>query len=161
MDLGSQLQYSVRLLIHLLFFVSNSNSVAQHRAWFGDDYTPLSTCITTVYSNQKVQVIGIGTVLLPTDLLPDDADSNPDSSPHTILRLTEVLHAPALRFNLIGRTNRDPWKIVTYAPNQQSRGYIIGYDCRKLGYFKNTPAPGIFELQVSGPPVGPVVGNPP
>ncbi|CEI61910.1 hypothetical protein FVEN_g2960 [Fusarium venenatum] len=67
---------------------SNNHNVhvAKDRSWFGDDYVSIDSAI----NNGATQVVGIGTVELPTETFPHG--NNPGS--HGILRLKNVLHAP-------------------------------------------------------------------
>lgn len=108
----------------------------------------------------SIEVVGIGTVDLPTKSSP--TETGPSS--HGILRLKNVLHAPSMFCNLIGRPILDDYEISLASGSALGpSGFITNRsDGRAVAYFK--PLTGdvtLFEVQLSGPPVGPEVGPSP
>src|SRR5436190_19967120 len=74
------------------------SSVAKDRAWF-TDYTPFESEVGNFYIAGTVPVKGIGTVELQTKRSPNHSGKDSYSS----LCLTNVLHAPSILCNIIGR----------------------------------------------------------
>ena len=118
---------------------------------------PLSTFIRRLDTGERVDVIGVGTVRLPTKASPH----LPSSASHTTLFLQRVLHAPNLQVNLIGQTGLENWKAVPRDYDGHTCGYIYDSTNKPVAFFKPTAPPGVFEVRISGPPVGPPVGKRP
>ncbi|KAH7114850.1 hypothetical protein EDB81DRAFT_295166 [Dactylonectria macrodidyma] len=134
---------------------SGSNiHLAKDRSWFGDDYTPFDSFIKNTAVSETT-VVGIGTVNLPTKISPNK--TGPRS--HGTLRLKNVLHAPGIICNIIGRPILNDYNVVT----RGTSGTITNLsDSRPVAYFKpETEGVRLFEVRLSGPPVGPKVGPSP
>jgi hypothetical protein len=103
----------------------------------------------------ELKVVGIGTVNLLTKTSPNK--TGPCS--HGILRLKKVLHVPSVICNIIGQPVLEDFNIVTRGID----GSITSLsDGRPVAYFKaKTEAARLFEVRLSGPPVGPKVGPSP
>ncbi|OJJ43881.1 hypothetical protein ASPZODRAFT_891110 [Penicilliopsis zonata CBS 506.65] len=108
-----------------------------------------------------MEVVGIGTVELPTKTLPNL--TGPDS--HGTLRLKMVLHCPSARCNIVGVPITGDYGVIVsgYVGASGHAGTVTGLsDRRPVAYFM--PSVGSFpllEVQLSEPPVGPVVGPSP
>ncbi|KAK3334197.1 hypothetical protein B0T19DRAFT_148129 [Cercophora scortea] len=76
--------------------------IARDRAWFGKDYVPYTTTVVPSPPSQSppLQVVGIGTVLLPLEFSPHQKDK--DRRKHGTLTLETVLHVPSAPYNIIG-----------------------------------------------------------
>ncbi|KAK7427759.1 hypothetical protein QQZ08_005697 [Neonectria magnoliae] len=138
---------------------SNNSDIhaAKDRSWFGDDYTPLNSFVNDIMGG-STQVVGIGTVDLPTKT--DPTKTGPRA--HGILRLNNVLHAPGLLCNIIGRPVEDDYKIQDISSQSDQSGFIISRsNGRSVAYFKPLTRARFFEVRLSGPPVGPKVGPSP
>lgn len=140
---------------------NNSNvHVAKDRCWFGDDYTPLVSFFTDMVGN-SIEVVGIGTVDLPTKISP----TRTGPSSHGILHLKKVLHAPSIICNIIGQPILDDYNILTsFSESSLGRsGSITNLsDGRSVAYFKPLNRDTwFFQVRLSGPPVGPKVGPSP
>jgi hypothetical protein len=106
----------------------------------------------------RVEVLGIGTVNLPTKISP--TQTGPSS--HGILRLKKVLHAPRSFCNIIGQPIVDDYKVTTSSGSLSSSGSITNLtDGRSVAYFKAMSSASFWEVRLSGPPVGPKVGPSP
>ncbi|KAL8349305.1 hypothetical protein RB601_001915 [Gaeumannomyces tritici] len=116
--------------------------VARDRAWFST-YTPFQTIL-----NGSLQVVGIGDVHLPVKLFPKR--SGPES--HGTLHLRNVLHAPTIICNVVGDGFTGDYDRTSWSYDET---VISTQDDRRLGCFLG-PSP--LVLQLSGPPIGPVVG---
>ncbi|KAJ5775901.1 uncharacterized protein N7511_000912 [Penicillium nucicola] len=128
--------------------------VARDREWFSDDYTPFPTEFKSGFG-EKVQVLGIGTVLLPTYAVP------PLMGPPSlgIIRLENVLHAPTVRCNIIGSPIIERYNLECHVSSPTASGIISERHGQLVAYFK--PVAHVFchlELQLSDPPFGPVLG---
>lgn len=131
-----------------------NRSVAKDRSWFGDDYTSLNSSVGNAYCDSPVPVIGIGTVELKVKRSPNA--SGPRA--HSVLRLSNVLHAPASVCNIIGAPILDRYKVAV-GPVKFGQGHITDRDGKVVAYF---PDEGRFlQVKLSGPPVGPKVGPTP
>ncbi|KAJ9412559.1 hypothetical protein FOXG_17080 [Fusarium oxysporum f. sp. lycopersici 4287] len=137
---------------------NNSNvHVAKDRSWFGDDYVSLNSAINSM-TGTLIEVIGIGTVDLPTKASPNR--NGPRS--HGTLRLRNVLHAPSIICNIIGSPVLDDYHVVTLVSGTSSGSIHRLSDSRRIAYFMPAPqAARFFQVRLSGPPVGPKVGPPP
>ncbi|RYC78982.1 hypothetical protein BFJ63_vAg18142, partial [Fusarium oxysporum f. sp. narcissi] len=136
---------------------SNKTSVAKDRSWFGDDYVSLNSAINSM-TGTLIEVIGIGTVDLPTKASPNR--NGPRS--HGTLRLRNVLHAPSIICNIIGSPVLDDYHVVTLVSGTSSGSIHRLSDSRRIAYFMPAPqAARFFQVRLSGPPVGPKVGPPP
>ncbi|EAU39067.1 predicted protein [Aspergillus terreus NIH2624] len=144
--------------------VVDRDTLVQHdhvdRSWFGDDYTPFKSFVEDLSGN-IIPVVGIGSVELPTKTSP--FKTGPRS--HGTLRLRNVLHAPSIFCNLIGRPIQDDYKLncgIPKHPSVSSGSITLRSDGRSVAYFK--PMYGrvrFWEVRLSGPPVGPRVGPSP
>ncbi|KAK7409166.1 hypothetical protein QQX98_008659 [Neonectria punicea] len=106
----------------------------------------------------KTQVVGIGTVDLPTKT--DPTKTGPRA--HGILRLKNVLHAPGLLCNIIGKPIADDYRIQDISSRPDQSGFIINRsNGRSAAYFKPLDRFKFFEVRLSGPPIGPKVGPSP
>ncbi|KAL5366367.1 hypothetical protein BJX96DRAFT_31768 [Aspergillus floccosus] len=158
---SSQQKYQASLPCPSWIWSNNSDvHVAKDRSWFGDDYIPFESFVQNMFGG-TVPVIGIGSVDLPTKTSP--TKTGPRS--HGILRLKNVLHAPSLFCNIIGRPILDDYMVECGTPKDPSgsSGSVTRrYDGRTVAYFK--PQIGqvrLWEVRLSGPPVGPRVGRSP
>ncbi|KAJ5550208.1 hypothetical protein N7461_004906 [Penicillium sp. DV-2018c] len=105
----------------------------------------------------RLEVIGVGTVNLPTKISP--TANGPDS--HGVLPLNNVLHAPSALCNILGAPLMDDHD-VSLRPDSASRGSIVNStDRRPVAYFKPRDESVLFEVRLSDPPVGPRVGPSP
>ncbi|KAI1484746.1 hypothetical protein F5X96DRAFT_663086 [Biscogniauxia mediterranea] len=127
--------------------------LAKDRSWFGDDYTPFESFVLHM-DGSKVKVIGIGTVNLPTEISPNHS--------HGTLRLKNVLHTPSTICNIIGCPILNDYGIVTRGIGIVETITNLS-DSRPVAYFKpdETEEVRLFEVRLSGPPVGPKVGPSP
>ncbi|KAJ6787577.1 hypothetical protein PWT90_00660 [Aphanocladium album] len=129
-------------------------SVAKDRSWFGDDYQTISSFLHGPRQDQRAPVIGIGTVILPVKVSPDA--TNRDRSE---VKLYNVLHAPDSICNIIGTPVF--WHYhVSLQPGLDYAGTITLKDDTPVGYFR-LPALNIYELRLTGHPIGPRVGPSP
>ncbi|RMD42800.1 hypothetical protein DV735_g2352, partial [Chaetothyriales sp. CBS 134920] len=116
---------------------SNASNVhvSKDRGWF-TEYTPFkSTVGSRSFAGDGIPVIGIGTVLV----------------------LRDVLHCPSALCNLIGFSPDFLEEYnVDFRSTEQSLGTITDRNGRSVAYF--APNKILFQVQLSGPPVGPVVG---
>lgn len=101
------------------------------------------------------QVVGIGTVELPVKRSP--TATGPQA--HGILRLRNVLHIPTSICNVIGRPIQEDYDIDTGFGVPDTMGTIIDKQGGTVAYFD--PNGTLFEVVLSGPPVGPRVGPTP
>ncbi|KAF2500364.1 hypothetical protein BU16DRAFT_523161 [Lophium mytilinum] len=100
-------------------------------------------------------VLGVGTVSLPTEKAP--GHSGPDA--HGQLVLHDVLYIPSAVCNIIGLTKEDDQKLrITTSWDETARGTIKDTQGQTLAYFDLDPSKPLFQVKLSGPPVGPVVG---
>lgn len=99
--------------------------------------------------------MGIGTVELPVKRSP--TATGPGS--HGILRLPNVLHIPSLICNVIGNPITDEYAVSTGPPSPNHKGTITDHEGGSVAYFD--PDAQLFEVMLSGPPIGPRVGPSP
>ncbi|KAJ5232169.1 hypothetical protein N7468_005125 [Penicillium chermesinum] len=139
-----------------LWSTNSDVNVAKDRSWFGDDYVPFKSFFTTL-SGDAVEVVGIGSVDLPVQTTPTDANSN------GTLRLNNVLHAPGVVCNLIAQSEfaYGDFQVGFYGrPDGSSRGGISTCDTNsQIAFFR--PDGRFFEVKLSEPPIGPRVGPSP
>lgn len=143
--------------------LANRASVAKDRIWFSDDYIPFSSFITDIFGNE-IEVIGVGSVDLPTKTLPKK--TGPSS--HGVIHLKHVLHVPTIICNIVGRNlgneyderwprGKVPWKfpgLVSYIFDRYN-------DCVEAYTQSLSEGTSHREIRISGPPVGPRVGHSP
>ncbi|KAL8294586.1 hypothetical protein RB597_007782 [Gaeumannomyces tritici] len=122
--------------------ISSNVHVARDRAWFST-YTPFPTIL-----EGGLEVVGIGDVHLPVKLFPKR--SGPEA--HGMLHLRDVLHAPTIICNIVGDGFTGDHDMTSRSRDET---VITAHDGRRLGCFLG-PSP--LVLQLSGPPIGPVVG---
>ncbi|TLD39694.1 hypothetical protein E2P81_ATG00681 [Venturia nashicola] len=85
----------------------NSNvHIAKDRAWF-TEFTPFSSFIEDVYTDDQQPVMGIGTVALHTHCTPESCPGQNGIKCNATLTLKHVLYVPSARCNVIGRPRRD------------------------------------------------------
>jgi hypothetical protein len=136
--------------------LANQISVAKDRSWFSHDYVPIDSFATT-REGGKIKVIGIGTVRLPVKISPTQTGS----SSHGILPLKRVLHAPNIFCNLIGNPIDDCYRI-SCSSDSHAAGYITDTSGKPAAYFQPfSPLVPLFEVRLSGLPIGPQVGPTP
>lgn len=131
-------------------------SVAKDRSWFSDDYTPFKTVVTDLCGG-PMEIIGIGSVNLPVQTSP----SQTGPSSQGILRLKTVLHAPGALCNILGKAILDEltWMSI---PREDTPGCFINpRNGSWVAYFKPRTQSPLLEVQLSPPPIGPVVGPSP
>ncbi|KAM3443463.1 hypothetical protein NHJ13734_001873 [Beauveria thailandica] len=143
------------LLCPAWVLTSSNAHVARDRAWFCDDYRPISSFLTHPLGAKDGAVdgavIGIGTVRLPVKISPD-----PGNREHGVVTLRNVLHAPKSLCNMIGLPfHRDYHSII--APRLPVNEFHLP-DGTPAGFFKNER---FTQLRLSGPPIGPHVGPSP
>ncbi|CAG7558039.1 unnamed protein product [Fusarium equiseti] len=136
---------------------SNNSNVhaAKDRSWFGADYTTLDSVAGSMTGETRAPVVGIGTVELPVKRSP--TATGPRS--HGILRLRNVLHVPTLICNIIGSPILDEYTIHTDFNDKDTKGTIKDKHGRNAAYFDSRLK--LFQVRLSGPPVGPRVGPAP
>lgn len=135
----------------------NRTSVAKDRSWFGADYIPFESFITNLVGG-STPVVGIGSVELPTKSSPTKTGRRS----HGTIRLKNVLHAPSIFCNIIGRPILDEYSVdcgIPKDPSSSSGSITRRYDGRIVAHFK--PQTRLLEVRLSGPPVGPRVGRSP
>ncbi|KXJ93649.1 hypothetical protein Micbo1qcDRAFT_201617 [Microdochium bolleyi] len=134
----------------------NSNChVAKDRAWFGDDYRPISSYIRDAFvSSPPIRVIGIGTVLLPTKTHPDRRGPRA----HSTLRLEWALHAPSALCNFIGNPIFAHYEVDMVRPGairESSTKRQVAHFKANGRFFECGPSPfdptGIYVLSVIWP----------
>lgn len=130
-------------------------SVAKDLTWFGADYTPLDSTVSTLIAGSEMPVVGIGTVELPVEQSP--SATGPRS--HGVLRLCNVLHVPRSICNVIGSPILDEYDISTGGHLGNAKGTIVDNRGRTVAYFDSRAK--LFEVKLSDPPVGPQVGPTP
>lgn len=133
--------------------ITDGYSIAKDREWF-TDYTPFKTHLGDIYGMMKtpLQVMGIGTVELPTKRSPNRTGKDG----HGTLRLTNVLHAPNGMCNIIGSPIFKDYGVVTGGTDSKvSSGTIADKNGRSVAYFDATRP--LFQVKLRGPPVGPHV----
>lgn len=123
-------------------------SIAKDRSWFGADYKPISSALTS-----GATVIGLGTVNLPVKTTPEARHRE-----HGTMTLRDVLHVPSALCNIIGTPLFQDYK-VRLETGPGSNGSISRSDGAPVAHF--TPRCGLCEVRLSGPPVGPRVGPSP
>lgn len=104
--------------------------------------------MTTV--NEKVRVVGRGTVALPVKRSPQITGQGSDG----VLVLRNVLHCPDTFCNLIGNPIFEDCT-VSMGDSNGTLGTITSQD-RPVAYFK--PDGVLFQVQLSDPPVGQTCG---
>ncbi|KAF2803710.1 uncharacterized protein BDZ99DRAFT_511861 [Mytilinidion resinicola] len=136
-------------------FSNNSNVHAcKNRGWF-TDYTPFESFAGSLLPQSRMPVLGVGTVYLPTKKAP----GRKGRDAHGQLILHDVLHIPSLLCNIIGITEEDSNNLsISFGGNSRSRGTIKNLQGHSLAYFDPDPSKPLFQVKLSGPPVGPVVG---
>lgn len=132
-----------------------SSSVAKDLSWFGADYRPISSALTSHMASDSggAVVIGIGTVNLCVKTKPDAKHRG-----HSTLTLRNVLHVPSAVCNIVGAPVLANYQ-VHLAPSPEAEGKISLPDGSPVGYF--APGRTLYELRLSGSPVGPRVGRSP
>ncbi|KAM3521301.1 hypothetical protein MY4038_009088 [Beauveria bassiana] len=136
-----------------VFSYGSNTHIAKDRYWFGIDYRPITSTVTDGPGGSTVAVIGIGTVNLPLKTKPDDR--HPGNS---IMTLRNVLHAPDSLCNMIGAPAIHYYEFSLRA-GPGFRGTISLGDGTPVGFF--APHAVFFEVQLSDPPIGPIVGPSP
>lgn len=102
--------------------------------------------------DNTIPVLGVGTVILPTKRTPNGRHGN-----HTQLVLHDVLHVPSLISNVIGWTKDNNLQFcIGGGESSKSNGTIKDNEGTPLAYFD--PSKKLFQVKLSGPPVGPIVG---
>ncbi|SPQ21564.1 50f88162-c8b7-49a5-a983-7e5aa8e5a23a [Thermothielavioides terrestris] len=138
------------------WLISNTSNVhvARDRVWFST-YTPFATYIGEAYGASRLDVVGIGDVEIPVKLYPKR--SGPRS--HGILRLRNVLHAPTAFCNIVGSTSTGDYAGMQLGGMGKNfrDGQLMDAEGRRIAYI-HAPGP-VWVLKLSGPPVGPVVGE--
>ena len=111
-------------------------SVARDGAWF-KEYTPFDTVVDDKDIAYPLQVIGIGTVELPTMRNPCAVGEESQA----ILRLVNVLHAPTADCNIVGGKALSEEYQITIGPDSQAapRG-IITRGPEMVAYFESDRA---------------------
>ncbi|CAI7644617.1 unnamed protein product [Penicillium glandicola] len=133
-------------------FSNNSDThVAKDRCWFGKDYVPFRSYVTDL-TGGVVEVIGMGTVDLATMSSP--TQTGPDS--HSILRLKNVLHTPAMLCNIIGRPVMEDYTVICGPTASDNAGWITkNNDGSSVAYFKPmSQGPNLYQVQLGEPPLG-------
>ncbi|RMZ83235.1 hypothetical protein DV738_g1231, partial [Chaetothyriales sp. CBS 135597] len=135
--------------------LSNSSNAhaCKDRGWF-TEYTPFKSWASNVYiKDSRMEVVGIGTVVLPVKRRPKRSGADA----HAQLVLRNVLHCPSALCNIIGMPPDFLEEYdVSFDFTEHSRGTIKDNHGRSVAYFA-TDKP-MFQVQLSGPPVGPAVG---
>lgn len=97
-----------------------------------------------------MQVEGVGTVELPTKR----KIRGSGAASHTTLKLAEVLHVPTAICNIIGASKHDEYDRVETGKS----GGFFDENGRRIACFDRSRP--LFQIKLSGPPVGPEVGSP-
>ncbi|RMZ90157.1 hypothetical protein DV736_g2624, partial [Chaetothyriales sp. CBS 134916] len=137
-------------------FSNTSNvHVCKDRSWF-TEYTPFESSVGSIYFDaQKIPVAGVGVVVLPVKRRPNRTGSDA----HGQLLLHSILHCPSILCNIIGKTPQFQANYVIdfrWGQTGKSKGTIQDHHGRFVAYF--APNKRLFQVQLSGPPVGPAVG---
>ncbi|KAF2868398.1 hypothetical protein BDV95DRAFT_670466 [Massariosphaeria phaeospora] len=146
---------STDLLCPDWIFSNNSNVHAcKDRGWF-TDYTPFESLAGFIYGDSTMPVAGVGNVVLPVKRSPNASGPNA----HGTLLLKNVLHCPSSICNILGYNEEfeSDYSVMTgQSTNGSSKGSIRDYQGRNVAYFD--PNHRMFNIKLSGPPVGPVTG---
>ncbi|SPO04349.1 uncharacterized protein DNG_07034 [Cephalotrichum gorgonifer] len=137
---------------------SNNSNVhaAKDRYWFSADYQPLNSTVTSyILKGSGSPVVRIGTVELPVKRSPRATGARA----HGILRLRNVLHVPTATCNVIGNPILDEYRVTMSGSRQDTKGAIVDRRGRNVANFD--PRAILFQVRLSGPPVGPRVGPSP
>jgi len=133
---------------------ANRPSACKDRGWF-IDYTPFESFAGSWNSDEKIAVVGIGTVVLHVEKSPEL--SGPDGNGQLVLH--NVLHCPSLFCNIIGYTANFPAKhsvILVPDHTEKSKGIIEDEGGRPVAYF--APNKALYLVKLSEPPFGPAIG---
>ncbi|KAF4469469.1 signal sequence receptor alpha subunit [Fusarium albosuccineum] len=95
---------------------------------------------------QRVQVLGVGTVELFTDIAGDAGSGELNKD---ILRLKKVLYAPGAPVNIIGNPLLDDWNVNTEHLSWWKRG-IFNRSGDLFASFEKPRSAGVFEVAVFG-----------
>ncbi|KAK1760013.1 hypothetical protein QBC47DRAFT_410694 [Echria macrotheca] len=131
-------------------------NVARDRKWF-TDYRPIKSFLDPsggLKASKGLGVIGIGTVNLPVKRSPKL--SGPDA--HGKLRLENVLHVPTSACNIVSRLPKGHVLHLGVMSNGAA-GSIMDEDGKQVAYLISHPTTELWHIRISGPPVGPTVGN--
>ncbi|RMZ81743.1 hypothetical protein DV738_g2120, partial [Chaetothyriales sp. CBS 135597] len=136
-----------------VYSAASNSHVCKNRGWF-TEYTPFKSWVHNIYSLDFIMdVVGVGVVVLRVKKGPNR--TGPDA--HADLVLKEVLHCPSSLCNIIGLP--DDFKETYYVKSDrmgETMGRIKDKDGRSVAYFGSKDR--MFQVQLSEPPVGPVVG---
>lgn len=134
----------------------NRRSTCKDRGWF-TDYHPFQSVAGSIYTDtHDTPVVGVGVVKIPVKTSPNL--TGPKA--HGTLILRDVLHCPLAVCNIVGLPA--PFKqdyIFQLGGNRngKSEGAIRDRRGRAVAYF--APGKRLYQLRLSGPPIGPVVGS--
>ncbi|KAJ5939907.1 hypothetical protein N7516_000075 [Penicillium verrucosum] len=134
---------------------ASDTHAAKDRCWFGDDYIPFKSYVTDI-AGGWVEVIGMGTIILPTRGSPFQTGSHLNNS----LRLKNVLHTPAMLCNIIGNTILDDYTVIPTPSSPDISGVIVAnYNGSSQAYFKHMgQGPMLYQVQIHQAPLGHELG---
>lgn len=122
--------------------------MAQNLSWFENDYRPINSYYTDTLRNQVTDIIGIGTVILPTRSSPRSLQNGMDR----VVRLKNVLHAPKVPYNIIGRPILEDHWVTTYNDGSSPSFIAQRATGKAVAYFKPfSMSVNQFELQITTP----------
>ncbi|KAI1144232.1 hypothetical protein F5Y05DRAFT_22039 [Hypoxylon sp. FL0543] len=144
---------STLLLPDWVFSFSSDAHCCADKGWFSE-YTPFASEATD-YLNNKIQILGVGTVDLPVKRSPFARGRHS----HNVLHLTDVLHVPQCQVNIIGQPilQRHPNITIDYG-RERYQGSIVDPKGRYITYMKLNEKK-LLAFQISGYPVGPKLGE--
>ncbi|OTB07261.1 hypothetical protein M426DRAFT_8988 [Hypoxylon sp. CI-4A] len=137
--------------IPLFRFIPGTLYAAEYPGWF-TEYTPFVSEATFWLGGPKLDIRGIGTVILPVKQSPN---ANGEQANH-VITLKNVLHVPKLLFNVIGAPFFEQFPNTTGHFTDPSVA-IKDNTGRQIGFFAHNHIHQ-YALQLSSPPAGPDLG---
>jgi hypothetical protein len=109
-------------------------------------------------AGERLEAVGIGDVELPVKV---HLRNRPGRNMHGTLRLRNVLHVPTARCNIVGGPSTGDYETLQLGMPQDNGmdGELRNSEGRRIAYL-HCPH-NLFLIKLSGPPVGPVLGESP
>ncbi|KAI1098257.1 hypothetical protein F4804DRAFT_338386 [Jackrogersella minutella] len=120
--------------------------------WFSE-YTPFDTNYTDLIGS-KLLAKGVGTVELSVKRSLHISGERA----HSILRLTEVLYVPNAPANIVGNPIFEQYPDICFGHLGEIHGSIKDHNGEQVAYMVLNKA-GLLAFELSGPPIGPQVGQ--